>query len=103
VTPLNPDMTLQIRPAARRSLSVQPVSCASLLRVSWPSGPVEGDVFMRVSASPRSSLADVAVRPGVQQAGRVQASPSATADCGKAYKVARWQPARIQQARVRRW
>ena len=33
-----------------------------------------------VSASPRSSLADVAVRPGVQQADRVQASPPTTAD-----------------------
>ena len=38
MTSLNPDTTLQIRPAAQRSLSVQPVS----------SGPVEGDVFMRV-------------------------------------------------------
>jgi hypothetical protein len=40
----------------------------------------------------------VAVRPGVQQAGRVQASPPTTADCQKAYKVACCQPARIQQA-----
>ena len=48
--------------------------------------------------SPRSSLADVPVRPGVQQAGRVQASPPTTADCQKAYKVACYQPARIQQA-----
>ena len=39
------------------------------------------------------SLADVAVRPGVQQAGRVQASPPTTADCEKAYKVACYQPA----------
>ena len=43
------------------------------------------------------SLADVAVRPGVQQAGRVQASPPTTADCEKAYKVACYQPAQIQQ------
>jgi hypothetical protein len=40
----------------------------------------------------------VAVRPGVQHAGRVQASPPTTADCEKAYKVACCQPARIQQA-----
>jgi subtilase family serine protease len=40
----------------------------------------------------------VAVRPGVQQAGRVQASPPTTADSEKAYKVACYQPARIQQA-----
>jgi len=40
----------------------------------------------------------VAVRPGVQQAGRVQASPPTTADCEKAYKVACYQPARIRQA-----
>ena len=59
-----------------------------------PSGPVRSPV----SASPRSSLADVAVRPGVQQAGRVQASPPTTADSEKAYKVACDQPARIQQA-----
>ena len=59
-----------------------------------PSGPVRSPV----SASPRSSLADVAVRPGVQQAGRVQASPPTTADCEKAYKVACYQPAQIQQS-----
>ena len=53
---------------------------------------------MRFSASPRSSLGDVAVRPGVQQAGRVQASPPTTADCEKAYKVACCQSAQIQQA-----
>ena len=40
----------------------------------------------------------MAVRPGVQQAGRVQASPPTTADCEKAYKVACYQPAQIQQA-----
>ena len=41
---------------------------------------------------------DTTGRPGVQQAGRVQASPPTTADCGKAYKVACYQPARIRQA-----
>ncbi|MGH3163855.1 MAG: S53 family peptidase, partial [Streptosporangiaceae bacterium] len=59
-----------------------------------PSGPVRSPV----SASLRSNLADVAVRPGVQQAGRVQASPPTTADCEKAYKVACYHPAQIQQA-----
>ncbi|HTQ91512.1 MAG TPA: S53 family peptidase, partial [Streptosporangiaceae bacterium] len=45
-----------------------------------------------------SALADVAVRPGVQQAGRKQADPPTTADCEKAYKVACYQPAQIRQA-----
>ena len=50
------------------------------------------------AASSLSALADVAVRPGVQHAGRVQASPPTTASCEKAYKVACYQPAQIQQA-----
>ena len=41
---------------------------------------------------------DTTDRPGVQQAGRVQASPPTTADCEKAYKVACYQPAQIRQA-----
>jgi subtilase family serine protease len=45
-----------------------------------------------------SALADVAVRPGVQQADRVQANPPTTADCEKAYKVACYQPGQIRQA-----
>jgi len=45
-----------------------------------------------------SALADVAVRPGVQRAGRVQANPPTTADCEKAYKVACYQPTQIRQA-----
>ena len=45
-----------------------------------------------------SALADVAVQPGVQQTGRVQASPPTTADCEKAYKVACYEPAQIRQA-----
>jgi hypothetical protein len=35
----------------------------------------------------------VTVQPGVQQAGRVQASLPTTADCEKAYKVGCYQPA----------
>jgi subtilase family serine protease len=50
------------------------------------------------AASSVSALADVAVQPGVQHAGRVQASPPTTADCEKAYKVACYEPAQIQQA-----
>ncbi len=50
------------------------------------------------AASSLSALADVAVQPGVQHAGRVQASPPTTASCEKAYKVACYQPAQIQQA-----
>ena len=40
----------------------------------------------------------MAVRPGVRHVGRVQASPPTTADCEKAYKVACYVPAQIQQA-----
>jgi subtilase family serine protease len=43
-------------------------------------------------------VADVLVRPGVQHAGRVQAAPPTTADCEKAYKIACYQPAQVQQA-----
>ena len=50
------------------------------------------------AASSVSALADVAVQPGVQHVGRVQASPPTTADCEKAYKVACYQPAQIRQA-----
>ena len=50
------------------------------------------------AASSVSALADVAVQPGVQHAGRVQASPPTTADCEKAYKVACYEPAQIRQA-----
>ena len=45
-----------------------------------------------------AGLADVAIRPGVQHVGRVQASPPTTASCLKAYKVACYQPAQIRQA-----
>ncbi len=50
------------------------------------------------AASSVSALAGVAVQPGVQHAGRAQASPPTTADCEKAYKVACYEPAQIQQA-----
>ena len=50
------------------------------------------------AASSVSALADVAVQPGVQHAGRAQASPPTTADCEKDYKVACYEPAQIQQA-----
>jgi subtilase family serine protease len=48
--------------------------------------------------SSSSALADVAVRPGVQRAGRAQANPPTTADCEKLYKVACYEPSQIQQA-----
>ena len=51
-----------------------------------------------VGAYSVEALADVVVRPGVQQAGRVQANPPTTADCEKAYKVVCYQPAQIRQA-----
>jgi subtilase family serine protease len=68
-----------------------------------PGPGIEGSVAARPAATGPagysvSALADVAVRPGVQRAGRVQASPPATADCEKLYKVACYQPAQIQQA-----
>ena len=63
-----------------------------------PTAPVRSPVSVSsVSASGRA-LADVTVRPGVQHAGRVQASPPTTADCEKAYKVACYEPAQIQRA-----
>ena len=53
-----------------------------------PSGLVRSPVSVStVSASTASALADVVVRPGVQHAGRVQASPPTTADCEKSYKI----------------
>ncbi len=64
-----------------------------------PSGPVRSPVSVStVSASTASALADVAVRPGVQHAGRVQARPPTTADCQKLYKVACYEPTQIQRA-----
>jgi subtilase family serine protease len=50
------------------------------------------------ASSSVSALADVAVQPGVQHVGRVQASPPTTADCEKAYKIACFEPAQIRQA-----
>jgi subtilase family serine protease len=70
-----------------------------------PGPGIPGSVAARPAATgPAGSsvsvgaLADVAVRPGVQQAGRVQANPPTTADCEKAYKVVCYQPAQIRQA-----
>ena len=69
-------------------------------------GPGSGD-WSSVAARPAAAgpavssvpaLADVAVQPGVLHAGRAQASPPTTASCEKAYKVACYQPAQIQQA-----
>ena len=45
-----------------------------------------------------AGLADVAIRPGVQHAGRALASPPTTASCRRDYKVACYQPRQIQQA-----
>ena len=45
-----------------------------------------------------ASPALVTVRPGIQHVGRARASPPTTADCKKAYKVACYEPAQIQQA-----
>jgi subtilase family serine protease len=66
--------------------SVVPESVAARPAATGPAG------------SSGSALAEVAVRPGVQHVGRVQANPPTSADCEKAYKVACYQPAQIQQA-----
>ena len=50
------------------------------------------------SVSARAGVAEVAVRPGVQQVGRVQASPPTTADCEQLYKVACYVPGQIRRA-----
>jgi subtilase family serine protease len=75
------------------------------LAAAAPGPGIPGSVAARPAATgPAGSsvsvgaLADVAVRPGVQQAGRVQANPPTTADCEKAYKVVCYQPAQIRQA-----
>src|SRR5437867_8970364 len=72
------------------------------LTASDPARSPASGSSVSASASSRASsggaLAGVAVRPGVQRAGRVQAGPPATADCEKAYKVACYQPAQIRQA-----
>jgi len=43
-------------------------------------------------------LSSVTVQPGVMHIGRAQSSPPTTADCEKAYKVACYEPAQIDQA-----
>jgi subtilase family serine protease len=75
------------------------------LAAAAPGPGIPGSVAARPAATgPAGSsvsvgaLADVAVRPGVQQVGRVQANPPTTADCEKAYKVVCYQPAQIRQA-----
>ncbi|MDQ2814907.1 MAG: S53 family peptidase [Actinomycetota bacterium] len=45
-----------------------------------------------------AAAAGVTVQPGVMHVGHAQSSPPTTADCEKAYKVACYEPAQIQQA-----
>jgi subtilase family serine protease len=87
-----------------RLMAVAAGSCGLIAAVAAGPGT---DVSRSLAARPaatgpaRSSdfaLADVAVRPGVQRAGRAQANPPTTADCEKAYKVACYQPSQIRQA-----
>jgi len=73
------------------------------LAAAAPGPGIPGSVAARPAAtgpagSSVSALADVAVRPGVQHVGRVQANPPTTADCEKLYKVACYGPSQIQQA-----
>jgi subtilase family serine protease len=46
----------------------------------------------------QAAAAQVDVQPGVMHVGRAQSSPPTTADCEKAYKVACFEPAQIEQA-----
>jgi subtilase family serine protease len=90
-----------------RLMAVAAGSCGLIAAVAAGPGT---DVSRSLAARPaatgpaRSSdfalagVADVAVRPGVQLAGRAQANPPTTADCEKAYKVACYQPSQIRQA-----
>jgi len=82
------------------------IGICGLTAAATAAGPGSGD-WSSVAARPAaagpaassaSALADVAVQPGVQHAGRVQANPPTTASCEKSYKVACYQPAQIQQA-----
>ena len=82
------------------------ISICGLTAAAAAAGPGSGD-WSSVAARPAaagpaassaSALANVAVQPGVQHAGRVQANPPTTASCEKSYKVACYQPAQIQQA-----
>src|SRR5215471_10116223 len=73
------------------------------LAAAAPGPGIPGSVAARPAAtgpagSSVSALADVAVRPGVQHVGRVQANPPTTADCEELYKVVCYQPAQIQRA-----
>ncbi len=82
------------------------VGLCGLTAVVAAAGPGSGD-WSSVAARPAAAgpaassvsvLADVAVQPGVQHAGRAQASPPTTADCEKSYKIACFEPAQIRQA-----
>jgi subtilase family serine protease len=79
-------------------LTAVAIGLCGLAAVASTTPVATGPASSSVSASSVSALANVAVRPGVQHAGRVQASPPTTADCEKAYKVACYEPAQIQQA-----
>ncbi len=82
---------LTVALAAAASGPGNPGSVAARPAATGPAG-------YSVSARSVGALADVAVRPGAQHVGRVQATPPTTADCEKLYKVACYRPAQIQQA-----
>jgi subtilase family serine protease len=73
------------------------------LAAAAPGPGIPGSVAARPAAagpagSSVSALSDVAVRPGMQHVGRVQANPPTTADCQRLYKVVCYEPSQIQQA-----
>jgi subtilase family serine protease len=64
-----------------------------------PGTHIWSSVAARPAATgPAGSISSVAIRPGVQHVGRVQASPPTTAGCEQAYKVACYVPGQIQRA-----
>ncbi len=87
----------------RLAVAVGLCGLTAAVAVAAPGSGVTSTVAARPAAagpaaSSVSALADVAVQPGVQHVGHAQTSPPTTADCEKAYKIACFEPAQIQQA-----
>ncbi len=90
---------MRIRVAVAVGVSVLTAALAAAAPGPGTGGPAAARPAAGGAArSALAALADVAVRPGVRHVGRAHASPPTTADCEKAYKVACYEPAQIQQA-----
>ncbi len=97
IGPVEGDVYMRVRVA----VAVGCMGLTAALAAAAPGPGITSPVAARPAAvgpAGSSALADVAVRPGVRHVGRVQASPPTTAGCEKAYKVACYVPAQIQQA-----